>query len=79
MSDDGFMGYIKHIKKSAIKKNQKFEIKNEEPDMVRIEKLWKFRWKIESTEDFRHPIYLVMNTGDTEDVLNVIRRRLSIV
>ena len=32
-----------------------------------------------STEDFRHHLSLVMKTGNTEDVINVIRRRLSIV
>ena len=32
-----------------------------------------------STEDFRHNLSLVMKTGNTEDVINVIRRRLSIV
>ena len=32
-----------------------------------------------STEDFTHNLSLVMKTGNTEDVINVIRRRLSIV
>ena len=32
-----------------------------------------------STEDFRHHLFLVMKTGNTEDVINVIHRRLSIV
>ena len=31
-----------------------------------------------STEDFRHHLSLVMKTGNTEDVIKVIRRRLSI-
>ena len=31
-----------------------------------------------STEDFRHHLSLLMKTGNTENVINVIRRRLSI-
>ena len=78
MSDDGFIRFMKHIKKSAIKrKDQKFT-KKEEPNMVRkiVESLLETRG---STEDFRHNLSLVMKTGNTEDVINVIRRRLSIV
>ena len=46
--------------------------------MVRkiVEILWEKRG---STEDFRHHLSLVMKTANTGDVINVIRRRLSIV
>ena len=77
MSDDGFIVFMKHIKKPATKrKDQKMTKRETEYALKIVKNLLKNRG---STEDFRHQLSLVMKTGNTEDKINVFRRRPSIV
>ena len=78
MSEEGFDGFIKQVKQSAIKRKDQGFTKKDDPNMVRkiVEELFRKRG---STEEFRHHLSLVMKTGNSEDIIKVIRTRLSIV
>ena len=78
MSEVGFNSFMKKIKSSANKREDQRFTKKEDPNLVKkiVEDLFEKRG---STDEFRHHLSLVTKTGNTEDVIKVIRTRLSIV